>query len=177
MSAEESKAIVRRWFEDLFNEGTLDVADEIVAPNHVARDPALPDILSGPEGQKHVVSLYRGAFPDAHITVEHQIAEGNEVVTRWTGHGTHQGEPMGVAPSGNRVEVPGITIDHVSGGKIEETWTSYDTLGMLRQIDAIPQPSIAPHDEGEITSEEISGRTYAEPPPQGGISPDQISGG
>jgi SnoaL-like polyketide cyclase len=94
VSAEESKAIVRRWFEDLFNEGTLDVADEIVAPNHVARDPALPDILSGPEGQKHVVSLYRGAFPDAHITVEHQIAEGNEVVTRWTGHGTHQGELM-----------------------------------------------------------------------------------
>ena len=85
MSAEESKAIVRRWFEDLFNEGNLDVADEIVAPNHVAHDPALPDILSGPEGQKHVVSLYRGAFPDAHITVEHQIAEGNEVVTRWTG--------------------------------------------------------------------------------------------
>jgi predicted SnoaL-like aldol condensation-catalyzing enzyme len=85
VSAEESKAIVRRWFEDLFNEGNLDVADEIVAPNHVAHDPALPDILSGPEGQKRVVSLYRGAFPDAHITVEHQIAEGNEVVTRWTG--------------------------------------------------------------------------------------------
>ena len=65
---------------------------------------------------------------------------------------------MGDALSGNRVEVPGITIDRVSGGKIEETWTSYDTLGMLRQIGAIPQPSSAPQDEG-------------------GISPDQISGG
>jgi hypothetical protein len=82
VSTEESKATIRRWFEDLFDEGNLDVADEIVAPNHVAHDPALPDILSGPEGQKHVVSLYRGAFPDAHIAVEHQIAEGNEVVTR-----------------------------------------------------------------------------------------------
>ena len=155
MSAEESKVIIRRWFEDLFNEGNLDVADEIVAPNHVAHDPALPDVLSGPEGQKHVVSLYRGAFPDAHITVEHQIAEGHEVVTRWTG--THQGEIMGVTPSGNRVEVPEITIVRVSGGKIEETWTSYDTLGMLRQIGAIPQPSSAPHDEGGITPDQISG--------------------
>jgi SnoaL-like polyketide cyclase len=88
VSTEENKAIVRRWFENLFNGGNLDVADEIVAPNHV-NDPALPDILSGPEGQKQVVSLYRGAFPDAHITVEHQIAAGNEEVTRWTGHGTH----------------------------------------------------------------------------------------
>jgi hypothetical protein len=79
VSAEENKAIVRRWFEDLFNGGNLDVADEIVALNHVTYDPALPDVLSGPEGQKQVVSLYRDAFPDAHITVEHQIAVGNEV--------------------------------------------------------------------------------------------------
>ena len=177
MSTEENKAIVRRWFEDLFNGGNLDVADEIVAPNHVTHDPALPDILSGPEGQKQVVSLYRGAFPDAHITVEHQIAAGNEVVTRWTGRGTHQGELMGVAPTGNRVEVPGITIDRVSGGKIEETWTNYDTMGMLRQIGAIPQLGSAPHGKEGITPEEISGRTHAEPPPQGGISPEEISGG
>jgi steroid delta-isomerase-like uncharacterized protein len=177
VSAEENKAIVRRWFEDLFNGGNLDVADEIVAPNHVTHDPALPDILYGPEGQKQVVSLYRGAFPDAHITVEHQIAAGNEVVTRWTGHGTHQGELMGVAPTGNRVEVPGITIDRVSGGKVEETWTNYDTMGMLRQIGAITQLGSAPHGKGGITPEEISGRTHAEPPPQGGISPEEISGG
>ena len=72
-------------------------------------------------------------------------------------HGTHQGEVMGVTPSGNRVEVPEITIVRVSGGKIEETWTSYDTLGMLPQIGAIPQPSSAPHDEGGISSDQISG--------------------
>jgi predicted ester cyclase len=124
VSAKENKAIVRRWFEDLFNGGNLDVADEIVALNHVTYDPALPDVLSGSEGQKQVVSLYRDAFPDAHITVEHQIAVGNKVVTRWTARGTHQGELMSVAPTGNRVEVPGITIDRVSGGKLEETWTN-----------------------------------------------------
>ena len=99
------------------------------------------------------------------------------MVTRWTGHGTHQGELMGVAPTGNRVEVPGITIDRVSGGKLEETWTNYDTMGMLRQIGAIPHPGSAPHGKEGITPEEISGRTHVEPPPQGGISPEEISGG
>jgi hypothetical protein len=98
-------------------------------------------------------------------------------VTRWTGHGTHQGELMGVAPTGNRVEVSGITIDRVSGGKVEETWTNYDAMGMLRQIGAITQLGSAPHGKGGITPEEISGRTHAEPPPQGGISPEEISGG
>jgi steroid delta-isomerase-like uncharacterized protein len=129
--AEENKALVRRWFEDLFNAGDLTVADEITAQDSVNHDPILDDLPRGPEGDKQVVSLYRGAFPDANITVEEQIAEGDEVVIRWTGRGTHQGELMGVPPSGNRVEVSGITIDRVSGGKIAETWANYDALGMM----------------------------------------------
>ena len=84
---------------------------------------------------------------------------------------------MSVVPTGNRVEVPGITIDRVSGGKLEETWTNYDMMGMLRQRGAIPQLGSASHGKGGITPEEISGRTHAEPPPQGSISPEEISGG
>jgi steroid delta-isomerase-like uncharacterized protein len=140
MSAEENKAFVRRWYEDLFNPGNPDVADEIIAQNHAHHDPALPDVPSGPEGQKQIVDLYRSAFPDAHITIEDQMAEGDRVVTRWTGRGTHQGELMGIAPTGNRVTVTGITIDRISGGKIVETWDNYDALGMMQQIRAIPAP-------------------------------------
>ncbi len=136
--AEENKALVRRWFEDLFNEGNLDVADEIIAPNHLGHDPTLPDLPIGPEGQKQLVNLYRSAFPDARITIEEQVAEGDTVVTRWTGRGTHQGELMGVAPTGNQVTVTGIDIAHISEGKVVETWTIYDALGMLQQIGAIP---------------------------------------
>ncbi len=136
--AEENKALVRRWFEDLFNEGNLDVADEIIAPNHLEHDPTLPDLPIGPEGQKQLVNLYRSAFPDARITIEEQVAEGDTVVTRWTGRGTHQGELMGVAPTGNQVTVTGVLISHISEGKIVESWSNYDALGMLQQIGAVP---------------------------------------
>ncbi len=135
--SEENKALVRRWFEELFNSENLDVADEITAPDHVNHDPTLPDLPPGPDGDKQVVNLYHGAFPDANITIEDQVAEGDEVVTRWTGRGTHQGELLGVPPSGNRVEVTGMTLNRVSGGKIVETWTNYDALGMMRQIGAM----------------------------------------
>jgi steroid delta-isomerase-like uncharacterized protein len=140
VSVEENKAVARRLFEELFNAGNLEVADEIIAADHVNHDPTLPDIPTGPEGQKQVVNLYRGAFTNAHINIEDQVAEGDRVVTRWTGSGTHQGEFMGVAPTGNQVTVTGITINRISGGKIAESWTNYDALGMMRQIGAVPEP-------------------------------------
>jgi steroid delta-isomerase-like uncharacterized protein len=83
--------------------------------------------------------MYLGAFPDAEVTIEDQLAEGDKVVTRWTGRGTHQGELMGVPPSGNRVEVPGITISRIEGGKIVEEWENYDALGMMQAIGAVPE--------------------------------------
>ena len=87
------------------------------------------------------MNLYHGVFPDAQITVEDQIAEGDRVVTRWTERGTHQGEFMSVPPSENRIEIAGITINRFSGGKIAETWTNYDALGMMQQIGAMPSPA------------------------------------
>jgi predicted ester cyclase len=138
-SVEENKALVHRWFEDLFNAGNLEVADEIIAPDHVNHDPTFPDIPPGPEGQKQVVNLYRSAFTNAHISIEDQLAEGDRVVTRGTGSGTHQGELMGVAPTGNQVRVTGIIINRLSDGKIAESWTNYDALGVMRQIGAIPE--------------------------------------
>jgi steroid delta-isomerase-like uncharacterized protein len=140
VSTEENKALARRWFEEVFNAQNFDVADEITAQDAVNHDPTITDIPSGPEGDRYVVNLYHGAFPDAQITVEDQVAEGDRVVTRWTGRGTHQGELLGVPPSGNHVEIEGMTINRISGGKIAETWTAYDALGMMQQIGAIPEP-------------------------------------
>ena len=138
--SEENKEKARRFLEEAFNEGNFDVVDEIVASEYVLHDPASPEEIRGPEGIKGFVQMYRSAFPDTHIMVEDQIAEGDDVVTRWTGRGTHQGELLGVPPSGNRVEVSGITLDRISGGKFAESWTSYDALGMMQQIGAAPSP-------------------------------------
>jgi steroid delta-isomerase-like uncharacterized protein len=139
--SEENKALARRFIEEAFNEGNLSVVDEIFASaDYVLHDPASPEEVRGPEGVKEFVQMYRSAFPDTHITVEDQIAEGDEVVTRWTGRGTHRGELMGIPASGNQVEVPGITIDRFSGGKGVESWTNYDALGMMQQIGAVPSP-------------------------------------
>jgi steroid delta-isomerase-like uncharacterized protein len=137
--SEENKTTARRAFEEGWNEGRLEVADEISTPdavNHDAQDP-FPE-LRGPESPKRLISMYREAFPDTHMTVEQQIAEGDFVVTRWRATGTHRGELMGLAPTGKQVEVTGITIDRFEGGKIAESWTNWDTLGLMQQIGAAP---------------------------------------
>ena len=136
--SEENKALARRW-AGIFNQDNLDLVDEIYAPDFVGHDPAMPEDTRGVEGAREFYSMYRSAFPDTEITVEDQVAEGDKVVTRWTARGTHQGELMGVPPSGNRVEVMGTTISRIEDGKIVEEWDIYDALGMMQQIDAIPE--------------------------------------
>ena len=138
MSAEENKALARRVIEEMFNKGNLDVAEELIAPDYVDHDPAMPEDIRGPEGFKEYVSAYRTAFPDIHIEIEDQIAEGDRVATRWVASGTHEGDLMGINPTGNRVTVVGTTIERVADGQIAETWDNYDALGMMQQIGAIP---------------------------------------
>jgi steroid delta-isomerase-like uncharacterized protein len=142
--SEENKAIARRALEEVFSgQGDLDVADELFAPNYVGHDPASPEDIRGPEGVKEFASMYRNAFPDVLMSVEDQVAEGDKVVTRWIASGTHQGDMMGIAPTGNRVTVAGTSIERIVNGKIEETWDNYDALGMMEQIGAIPSPEEA----------------------------------
>ena len=90
-----------------------------------------------------MASMYRNAFPDNRYSVEDQVAEGDMVVTRWIASGTHQGEIMGIAPTGNRVTYAGTSVERIVDGKIEETWDNYDALGMMQQIGAIPSPEEA----------------------------------
>jgi steroid delta-isomerase-like uncharacterized protein len=138
MSSEQNKAIVRRAFEEPWK-GNLDVLHELLASDYVGHDPANPEPLRGPEGVKEFVSTYRAAYSDARITVEQQLAEGDLVATRWTGRGTHDGELMGIQPTGKQVTVSGLTISRLAGGKIVEEFQNWDTFGMLKQLDAIPE--------------------------------------
>ena len=133
MSAEENKDLARRLIEEMFNRGNLDVADELLAPEYVDHDPAMPEDVRGPEGFKEYVRAYRSAFSDLHIQIEDQIAEGDKVTTRWTGTGTHDGDLAGIAPTGNHVTLPGMEIVRISEGKLVEGWEGYDSMNMMRQ--------------------------------------------
>jgi len=137
---EENKATSRRFYEELFNRGNLDAAEELVISDFVLHDPNIPEQPRGPEGLKRFVAMYRGAFPDIEFTIEDQVAEGENTATRWVARGTPQGELMGIAPTGNRVEVRAFTLHRFSGGKIAEDWAHYDALGMLRQLGVVPDP-------------------------------------
>lgn len=134
----EAKQIARRVLDELFNEGRLESADELFAPGAVSHDPAQPEPTIGPEGVKQSVTGYRTAFPDVRCEIEDQVAEGGTVATRWTARGTHQGELMGIAPTGRQATVTGITIDRIEDGKIVESWTNWDTLGLLQQLGVVP---------------------------------------
>jgi steroid delta-isomerase-like uncharacterized protein len=136
MSTEDNKATDRRFIEEGWNQGNTAVFDELLAADYVGHDPSGP--MHGPEGFKQLYVTYRTAFPDTHLTIEEQIAEGDMVASRWTATGTHQGPLMGIPPSGKRVTIAGITITRFASGKPAEAWFNYDTLGMLQQIGAIP---------------------------------------
>jgi steroid delta-isomerase-like uncharacterized protein len=140
LMSEENKALVRRSFEEVFNQGNLDAVEEIFASDYVLHDPTSPEEIRGIEGMRGYVSMYRTAFPDLQQSIEDQFAEGEKVATRLIGRGTHQGELLGIAPTGNRVEAPGIVINRISGGKIAESWANYDMMGMMQQLGAIPAP-------------------------------------
>jgi steroid delta-isomerase-like uncharacterized protein len=142
MSLEENKAIELRFFEEVVNKGKLAVIDDLVATNYVWHD-APPGLPSGTEGLKQFFTMTHTAFPDFHSTLEDMFAEGDKVVQRFTARGTHQGEFMGIAPTGKQVTIPGIAIHRITDGKIVENWVNMDMLSMMQQLGVIPPPGQA----------------------------------
>ena len=138
MSAESNMALSRRVLEEAFNAGIIDVIDELVTTDFVNHDAALPEAMIGADAAKATISGYRTAFPDLRITIEQQIADDQGVATRWSAKGTHQGDLMGMSPTGKQATVTGITIDRIVDGRIAESWTNWDTLGMLQQLGVVP---------------------------------------
>lgn len=138
----DAKKIVRLVFEEPWK-GNMDVIDEHVAPGYVGHDPSEPEAIRGPQGVRGQIEKYLAAFPDARITVDEQIGEGDRVATRWTGRGTHQGELAGISPTGKEVTVTGLTFSRLEGEKVVEEWITWDALGMLVQLGAVPIPARA----------------------------------
>jgi steroid delta-isomerase-like uncharacterized protein len=139
MSAEDNRAISRRLFQEFWDGKDLAVADELLAANHVDHTAGSPPGLPhGPEGTKQFATLYFTAFPDIRVSIEDQLAEGDRVVTRWRAQGTNSGSLFGMPATNKSATITGITIDRISGGKIVETWTNFDNLGMLQQLGVIP---------------------------------------
>jgi predicted ester cyclase len=128
MSTEENKALVRREQEELWNHtGNLDAAHELFAPGQA-------------EAARQEAADFRQGFPDVVSVIEDLIAEGDMVAARWSSRATHLGEYAGVSPTGNEVEFTGISVYRIAGGRIAESWTVEDELGLMRQIGAVPEP-------------------------------------
>ena len=139
MSAEENKALVRRFVDEVQSAGNIDAIDELCSPEFVNHS-APPGVASNCEGVKQVTAMFRQAFPDSYFTVEDMVAEGDKVATRKTFHGTHEGEFMGIPPSGRSVRMGLIDIVRITDGRVVEHWSVGDNLGMMQQLGVIPEP-------------------------------------
>ncbi len=140
MSSEQNKSVVSRWMDELFNKGNVSINDEILVPDYINHDPSLPEDNRSREGFKQFVSMVRSAFPDFQLNCVDQIAEGDQVVTRFSMGGTHKGEFIGIAPTNKQSQLTGISIERLAGGKVVETWVNWDALGMMQQLGVIPPP-------------------------------------
>ena len=136
MSIEENKAIARHYI-DLFNRGHLVGLDEVVASDVLDHYHA-PGQAPGLEGLKQALARLRDGFPDMLLIIEDIIAEGDTVVVRGTGRGTHTGEFMNMPPTGKQVTLPVVAIYRIASGKIRDRWNLADNLGMMQQLGAIP---------------------------------------
>jgi steroid delta-isomerase-like uncharacterized protein len=142
--SEGNKTIVRRIYSEIINGGNLALADSLVGPGYVYHGSGGLE-LRGPEGFKQLVSMYRSAFPDLNLTIDDIVTEGDKVVTRWTGRGTHKGDLAGIRATGRTATVTGIVITRIVDGKVVEDHEAFDELSMLRQlgVTTIPAPAHA----------------------------------
>jgi steroid delta-isomerase-like uncharacterized protein len=136
VSLEENKALARRFVEEVQNKGNIDAVDEFLADRMVNHS-APPGIPPDREGVKQLFIMFRQAFPDFHAVIHDQIAEGDEVMTRKTFYGTHEGEFFGIPPTGKEVTIELIEVLRVADGKITDHWNVVDQLGLMQQLGAI----------------------------------------
>lgn len=134
--SEENKELVRRWFEEVWNQGRADAIDEMFHENGIAHglsdDPANP--IKGPTQFRPFHTTFREAFPNMIVVVEDMIAEGDKVAARCSVRGKHEGDFRGTAATQSPVEFTGIAIIRIDGGKIVEAWNNFDFMTMHKQV-------------------------------------------
>ena len=130
---EQNKASFRRYLEEAWNQSNLEVVDETF-DRYISHQPDGSVLERGPEDVKRFIKEFRSAFPDLHLIIEEQLAEGDKVVSHGTIQGTHQGEFRGMAPTGEEMAIEGMAVFRFSSeGKVVESWDSYDQLSLMRQ--------------------------------------------
>lgn len=139
MSPQENKAIARRFVEEVLNKGNLAAADQYFAPGYVDRatPPGIPPNL---EGFKMFFTAFFAAFPDLHYVIDEEIAEGDKVVHRATGHGTMKGDFQGMKATGKHGTWTEMHILRFEGNKLAEHWANVDQMGMLISVGVMPAP-------------------------------------
>jgi steroid delta-isomerase-like uncharacterized protein len=138
MSTEQNKATARRWSEELWGQGNLGVADQIISRDYVRHDPGDPFPAHGPDDVKRIVSSLRSMLPDFAIHVDAIIAEGDLVVSRYTATATDTVGYMGMPPTGKSIRTTAMQMFRFKDGLIVESWAVRDDLGTLRQLGHVP---------------------------------------
>jgi predicted ester cyclase len=139
VSAEENKALVRRFYEEI-DKGNLAAMDELVAEDYVDHSPPpFPGLGPGRSGLKQAFEIFRVSTPGSH-EIEDQVAEGDRVVTRLRARGIHDRDLPGIASTGNSLEMTATVIHRVENGQLAEKWSNKDDLGFMQQLGVIPRP-------------------------------------
>jgi steroid delta-isomerase-like uncharacterized protein len=142
MAADENTTSIRRWYDEVWNAGKLELIDELFASTFTDHSPN-PGMPPTRDGLTQTVRTYRGAFPDLHFTVDDLLAAGDRVITRWTAEGTHAATLGDLPATGTHARVTGIDINRVFDGKIMEHWGNWDQLSLLQQLGIVPLPEQA----------------------------------
>lgn len=137
MTLDENKLVMHR-FTEFINTASEKLATDIIASDATFHVPGRPEPMRGPAGYLAIIGMMRGGFPDIQWTLEDMVVEGDKVAARFTMRGTHQGNFMGVPPTGKKIEVPAMNFYRLSNGQVVEEHGQPDLLGLLQQIDALP---------------------------------------
>ena len=136
--SEANEKVMRRFVEEVINNGDYSVLDELVQPDYVYRSP--DQELQGPDALQGLFTAYRAAFPDLKTDIDDLVAAGDKVVIAITLTGTHEGDLMGIPATGEQVKVHGTVLSRFEDGKIAEEWEILDMLGMFQQLGVISLP-------------------------------------
>jgi len=135
--AVDNIGLVRRFTEEVWNKGNMNVCDELLSNKMKTHDPLLGD-LDGLEAAKRHIQAFRTAFPDFHVAIDDIGAIGDKVYVRWTATGTHKGSLMGINPTNKKGVNSGVTLNRLENGKFVETHYVWDVYHMIEQLGLLP---------------------------------------
>ncbi|RYU91471.1 ester cyclase [Mucilaginibacter terrigena] len=131
--SKETNIKAQQKFGEAINTGDLEILKDLVAENSIDHDPAEGQV-AGPQGYIDFFTELRSAFPDLKIEVKHLVADDENVSFAYEVTGTHNGDFMGIAPTGNAIKARGMQISKFENGKMTERWGSSNELGILKQL-------------------------------------------